>query len=134
VIWVPWTRGPAEPGDGPVVVSVTDYLPRSARHYPGVVAQGLRLRAGWFALDGAIGLLLHGLPLQLRSGSLSFWTSEEALRRYVGLPRHVAVMRRYGALGDLRSKTWTQERFAPQEARRTALEWLEEGRPGCSGD
>jgi hypothetical protein len=126
VIWVPWTRGPAEP-EGPVLVSVTDYVPRSVRHYPNVVLTGLRLRQGWFALDGAIGLLLHGRPLLRRSGSLSFWTSEEALEGYVTLPRHVQVMRRYRELGELRATRWTQPRFDLDAARRTALKWLDEG-------
>lgn len=81
MIWVPWAPGPVDAGDGPVVVSVTDYVPRAARHFPEVVLQGLRLRQGWFAMAGAVGLLLHSRPLLRRSGSLSFWTGEEALER-----------------------------------------------------
>ncbi len=128
VIWVPWMPGPAEPApDAPVVVSVTDYVPRSVRDYPGVVLRGLGLRQGWFALDGAIGLLLHSRPLSRRSGSLSFWTSEEALERYVALPRHVRIMRRYAELGQLRAKRWTQARFDLDGARRDARTWLDEG-------
>ena len=126
MIWIPWTPGPAEP-DGPVLVSVTDYAPRSSRHFPEVVAQGLRLRAGWFALEGAVGLFLHGRPLLRRSGSLSFWTSEEALERYVSLPRHVRIMRRYAELGELRATRWTQPRLDPEDARGTATKWLNDG-------
>lgn len=120
--------GPADAHEGPVVVSVTDYTPRAARHFPGVVLRGLRLRQGWFALEGAVGLVLHSRPLRWRSGSLSFWTSEEALERYVTLPLHIGIMRRYGELGDLRAKRWTQPRLDVGEARRTAMSWLEAGR------
>jgi hypothetical protein len=44
-------------------------------------------------------------------GSLSVWTDAADLRRWIGLPRHVQVMRRYKPRGTARSTQWTRETF-----------------------
>lgn len=45
------------------------------------------------------------------TGSLSVWTDEADLRRWIGLPRHAEVMRRYRPRGMARSTQWTCETF-----------------------
>jgi hypothetical protein len=120
-----WAPGPAQGESGPVVVSFTDLRWR-ARDGIGMMLTGLRLRMGWYALPGAVGLWLWALPLERRSGSISIWTSEDDLRRFVALPAHVAIMRRYRDRGTLRSATWRAERFARGEVLARARRWIAE--------
>jgi hypothetical protein len=70
--WLPWREGPAAARHtGPVIVSLTDFRAHHARDLPGIYLSGLRLREGWYAMPGAIGLWLWGQPLQRRGGSLT---------------------------------------------------------------
>jgi hypothetical protein len=105
-----WTEGPSG-ADGSVLVSVTDFEVLDLRDRIGAWVQGIRLRRAWPSMPGAIGLWLWVKPLSRRSGSVSVWRSEEDLRRFVGWPRHVAIMRRYRGAGELSSATWWAERF-----------------------
>lgn len=108
------------------MVSVTDFRPDHLRDVPRILATGLRLRLGWYAMPGAAGLWLWSLPLARRSGSVSVWTSEEALRGFVGLQKHVAIMRRYRDRGSLRSTMWLADRFSRTEVLDGARRWIEE--------
>ena len=119
-----WTPGPAREAGGPVVVSVTDFTSHRRRDYPSVIATGLRLQMGWYALRGAVGLRLWSLPLAGRSGSISVWESAEALREFVALPAHIEIMRRYRDRGRLRSTTWNSERYEHREVSRNARDWI----------
>jgi hypothetical protein len=123
-IVIPWTPGPVPATGGPAVVSVTDFTLRGWTHYPDVARSGLRLRLGWFAMPGAVGLWLWTLPLALRTGSISVWSDTDALRRFVGLPLHVDVMRRNRDRGTIRSTTWAVEAFEPAEQRELARQWI----------
>ncbi len=121
-----WAPGPAEAaadGDG-VIVSVTDFAAVRRRDTPAIARTGIRLRQGWYAMPGAVGLWLWSLPLQRRSGSVSVWTSEENLRRFVTLPAHLAVMRRFKTMGRLRSATWQAEQFVAADTNRRARRWI----------
>jgi hypothetical protein len=64
------------------------------------------------------------LPLALRTGSISVWSDEAALRRFVGLPLHVDVMRRNRDRGTVRSATWAVEEFDAAEQRERARTWI----------
>jgi hypothetical protein len=44
-------------------------------------------------------------------GSISIWTRETELRRFVGLPHHIRIMRHYRTRGALTSDQWHEERF-----------------------
>ena len=120
------TDGPATDPEGEVVVSVTDFRPDHLRDAPRVMASGLRLKLGWYAMPGAVGLWLWSLPLARRSGSISVWTSTDDLRGFVRLPGHVAIMRRYRDRGSLRSTTWAAERFNVAEVLERACHWIAE--------
>ena len=120
--------GPDAGTSGPVVVSVTDFAMARWRHVPGVTLTGLRLRMGWYAMPGAVGLWLWSLPTRRRSGSISVWTDEDDLRRFVALPEHVAVMRRNRDRGALRATTWRSERFAAGDVLSSAMRRVAEGR------
>lgn len=121
---VSWMPGPASAGDGPVVVSVTEYAAHSLRHLPGVAYNGMRMREGWYAMPGAVGLWLWSLPASGLSGSISVWTDTEALQRFVGLPHHVDIMRRYGDRGDVRSTTWEADNFDRPGTLARARGWI----------
>jgi len=75
-------------------------------------------------MPGAVGLWLWSLPFERRSGSVSVWTSEEDLRRFVTLPAHVAIMRRFKKAGRLRSATWRTDRFAAAATMGRARRWI----------
>lgn len=127
-VWLPWRPGPAADGEGVVVVNLTDFQAHRLRDLPGIYWSGLRLREGWYAMPGAVGLWLWSRPRERgRGGSVSVWRSEADLRRFVALPAHAAVMRRYRTLGRLRSATWQMDRFtvfaARAEARQRIRGW-----------
>ncbi|GGV04236.1 hypothetical protein GCM10010182_23150 [Actinomadura cremea] len=104
--------GPAT-SPGPVLVSVTDFTAASALDLPGVFRAGMALRRLWPDLPGAVGLWLWAVPLERRCGSVSVWTDGAALRSFVALPEHVAIMRRYRGRGEIRSVTWEADVFDP---------------------
>lgn len=110
-MWLPWIAGPYEETAGPVLVSLTEFRANAWRHLPGMGRIALGLRAGWYGLSGAVGLYLWSDLPRRCVGSLSIWTDEADLRRWIALPRHVQVMRRYRPRGMARSTQWTCETF-----------------------
>ncbi|WCB95249.1 hypothetical protein DSM104299_03992 [Baekduia alba] len=108
--------GSAPPTDGPVVVSYTEFTARRLWQLPGIAWAGFGLRRGWWAMPGALGVVLYVDVRARRGGSMSAWSSAEDLRRFVALPRHVAIMRRYRTRVSVRATTWTTEGFRPGAA------------------
>lgn len=119
-----WMPGPVDPRDANVVVSVTEFSADHHRALPGVAVNGLRMRMGWYAMPGAIGMWLWMTPVAGRGGSISVWASEEDLERFVTLPHHVGIMRRYGDRGTVRSTTWTADRFDRSDTLDRARAWI----------
>jgi hypothetical protein len=122
---VPWKAGPAADAGGELLVSLTDFTVARWRDVPGMWLTGLRLRRGWPETEGAVGLWLWAVPRQRRSGSVSVWTSEDALRGFVRRPDHVAIMRRYRDCGVLESTSWQMERAEPGAVWSEALRRLQ---------
>jgi heme-degrading monooxygenase HmoA len=117
--------------DGPALVSVTDFHPHHARAAPGVFLSALRLREGWYAMPGALGMWLWTRPLQRgRCGSVSVWESEADMRRFVALPAHLAIMRKYRSLGTLNSATFSIDQPLPLAVREAAGRILADGSHG----
>jgi hypothetical protein len=108
---VKWKPGPEADTAGEVLVSLTDFTADRRLDLPRVWRDGYRLRRAWPTLDGAVGLWLWTLPSQRRSGSISVWTSEEALNAFVRWPVHVAIMRHYRERGSMQPDSWWSERF-----------------------
>jgi hypothetical protein len=119
-----WMPGPVDPGDAPVVVSVTEFSAHHRRVLPGVAANGLRMRMGWYAMSGAVGMWLWMLPTAGCGGSVSVWASEDDLERFINLPHHVDIMRRYGDRGTVRSTMWTADRFDRTVVLERARDWI----------
>jgi hypothetical protein len=108
--------GPVPRTDGKVLVSLTEFTARRRRDLPAIARDGLALSRGWWAMPGAIGVLLYLDGLSGRGGSLSVWATEEDLRRFIALPRHVAIMRKYRSRVAVRSAMWWTEGFRVAEA------------------
>ncbi|MHB8696275.1 MAG: hypothetical protein ACYDHH_34105 [Solirubrobacteraceae bacterium] len=123
-ILTPWAPGPVTDPAGAVVVSVTEFAAHRVRDLPGIWLTGLQLRMGWWAMPGAIGLWLWSVPTSAKGGSVSVWTSQDDLRRFVGLPRHIEVMRRNRERGTVRSTTWTADKFVRADVLHRAREWI----------
>jgi hypothetical protein len=119
-----WMPGPVDPHDANVVVSVTEFAARHRRDLPGIAVKGLRMRMGWYAMPGAVGMWLWAVPAPVRSGSVSVWASEEDLERFITLPHHVDIMKRYGDRGTVRSTTWREERFDHTAILQRARTWI----------
>src|ERR1700759_288896 len=81
LVLTPWMAGPVEPGDAEGTVSVTEYSAHHRRTLPGAAVNGLRMRLGWYAMPGAVGLWLWMLPTAGRGGSISVWAAEADLER-----------------------------------------------------
>jgi hypothetical protein len=109
-----------------VLVSLTDLRMHRWRHVPGATLAGLRLRRAWPQMQGAVGLWLWSEPLRRRSGSISVWTSEEDLMRFVRWPVHVAIMSRYRDRGALTASSWEVDEFSRRDVLREAERRLSE--------
>jgi hypothetical protein len=122
-----WKPGPeSREAGGPWVVSVTEFRFRRLRHLPGIFRAGMGFRRRWGEMPGAVGLALYFEPGARRLGSISVWRDEADLRRFVALPVHVAIMRRYRPRGTVRSATWRGALAPPAQA-------LERARAGWAG-
>jgi len=110
------TPGPVARTDGPVVVSLTEFTARRLGDLPAIVRDGLALKRGWWAMPGAISVLLYLEPGRRIGGSLSVWAGENELKRFVALPRHREIVRRHRAHVTVRAATWHMERFRVEDA------------------
>jgi hypothetical protein len=120
----PWMAGPHDPADAPVVVSVTDFTAHHLHTLPTVAVNGMRMRMGWYAMPGAVGLWLWSVPAAARSGSISIWATEGDLERFINLPHHVGIMQRYAPRGSVRSTTWTADTFDSHVILDRARTWI----------
>jgi hypothetical protein len=108
--------GPLPRTDATVIVSLTEFTARRRRDLPAIALDGLALSRGWWAMPGAIGVLLYLDVIAGRGGSLSVWAAEEDLQRFIALPRHLAIIRKYRSRVTVRSATWSTERFRVAQA------------------
>jgi hypothetical protein len=106
-----WKSGTTDAVQGPVHVSMNDYLIHRWRDIPRVAWEGMRLRRRWPETEGALGLWMAAMGSGRRQVSVSVWRSPEDLRRFVRTPEHLRIMREYRSAGDLHTNAWTAERF-----------------------
>lgn len=109
--WRLWKTGVRPSLDGPVHVSMNDYLVHDARDIPRVVIAGLRFRHAWPRTEGALGLWIACTSSGRRQISVSVWRTSDDLKRFVRTPTHRRVMRDFRGAGDLHTNAWTAERF-----------------------
>jgi hypothetical protein len=107
-----WKRGPAAgSNEGPVLISYTEFTPHTLRDLPRIYFAAERLRQACTELEGAVGVTTYWQLFKRRAGSVSVWEDEAALRRFVALPFHVEIMRRYRSRGSLRAVEWRADSF-----------------------
>jgi hypothetical protein len=112
-----------------VIVSLTEFTADRLRDLAAIARDGLALRRGWWAMPGAIGVALYVDAPRRRGGALSVWASAEDLRRFVALPRHREIVRRYGPRVTVRAATWTTESFHADDVFARREELLEAAGP-----
>ncbi|MGW5701120.1 hypothetical protein [Amycolatopsis japonica] len=119
-----WMPGHAADFSGDMLVSVTALTLDGFRSTPGAYRAGYVLSREWPRLPGAVGQWLWAEPLRRRLGSVSVWRDREGLRGFVGLPAHVAIMRKYRDLGTARATTWRTADLDSRAIWRKAEQWL----------
>ncbi|MCF3124268.1 hypothetical protein IPZ68_31835 [Streptomyces arenae] len=105
----PWQPGPDPHPQGPVLVSLTEFTARRRGRLLPIALDGLRLRRAWPLMPGAVGMWLWVDPLRRRSGSVSLWRDEAALRGFVTHPDHRRTVRAHRDHGRMRATVWTAE-------------------------
>jgi heme-degrading monooxygenase HmoA len=123
-----WKRGPAAESTGPFLVSYTEFTPHTMRDVPGIYFAAEKLRSACAELEGVVGVAVYWQLFRRRGGSLSVWEDEAALQRFVSLPLHVEIMRRYRDRGSLRAIDWQAESFALRTALEEGQRALDEGK------
>jgi hypothetical protein len=127
---LPWTPGPAE-REGTVFVSATRFTYRRFWHMPFVFWHGLALRRQWGRVEGAIGMLTGASLFQRTTYTVSAWTTERDLQRWIGSRYHAHLMKDYrGYVESAGAASWLTEVFEPHAAWREALARL--GAPAAS--
>jgi hypothetical protein len=106
-----WEGGPAASSPGPFFISYTEFTPRKAHDVVGIYFAARRLIAACAGLEGAVGVTTYWRLRQWRGGSLSVWETAEALQRFVRLPYHVEIMRKYRNRGNVQSTDWWSDSF-----------------------
>jgi hypothetical protein len=114
-----WKAGPAADAPGPFLFSFTQFTPHRVRDLPAIWLAAERLSGELVEIEGACGVLVYFRPGRRSVGSLSAWTGEAALARFVSLPYHREIMRRYRPRGlPLRSAKWWAEELRVDSALR----------------
>ena len=92
---LPWTVAqPASP-DTDVVVLASRLRLRSLRHVPGLLRHALKIRRQVRRSSGALGVSLIAQPFARTFWTLSAWTGDDAISRFVGEEPHRSTMTRY---------------------------------------
>lgn len=120
-----WRRGAAAAFAGPLLLSYTEFTPSAMRDLPAIYRAAGRLLDACEGLEGAVGVAVYWRLPRRRVGSLSAWTGPDALRRFVSLPLHLEVMRRFRDRGSLRSAEWRAEGFELRAALRDGARAVE---------
>lgn len=126
-----WKRGLAIGSAGPFLVSYTEFAPYTIRDVPAIYFAAEQLRSACTELEGAVGVTTYWQLFRRRVGSVSVWESEAALRRFVSLPFHVEIMRRYRDRGALRATSWQADSFALRAAMQEGQRALDGGGRGA---
>jgi hypothetical protein len=120
-----WKPGHAAPADGPLFVAMSVFEYDRYRDLPGIALTGARLRRTWPARQGAVALLQWTQLLAKRTGSLSVWTSEADLMRFLRSPEHTSVMRRWRGRMSGTSHRWEIPHFSRSQLWRDARRRLD---------
>jgi hypothetical protein len=124
---LPWTTTD-ERADEVVVLASRLRLER-VRDVPGFLREALAIRRQVLGSPGAVGVSLLAQPLRRTFWTLSAWTDEEAIHRFVGELPHRATMAKYhDRLEAAEFTTWTTGATTLPGARSNARELWSDGR------
>jgi hypothetical protein len=121
-----WRTGPAAGVEGGLV-SATRTVMHRYRDLPGILRGGSRLLRHWDEHDGGIGVQVAVDLIRRTSWTVSLWTDEEALRRFVRSSRHQATIRPYRSRVTVTGVTFLSEPFDLEEAWTQAAVQLGDG-------
>jgi hypothetical protein len=111
-----WKRGSVDYKQGAFMLSATRFTYRNLTDMPGVFWHGLGLRRNWAQIEGAIGVFIGADLLQRTTYTVSAWSDEADLRRWLASPEHARLMRGYGPrLQSSAAVSWTADRLALRE-------------------
>jgi hypothetical protein len=96
------------------------------RDVPAIYFAAERLRKACTELEGAVGVAVYWQLFRGRGGSISAWEDKTALRRFVSLPYHVEIMRRYRTRGSVRAIDWPADAFDLGDACRSGQRALDQ--------
>jgi hypothetical protein len=106
-----WKPGSVAGFEGPVHVSMNDFLIHRLADIPRVAWEGMGLRRRWPETEGALGLWFAAFRAGRRQVSVSVWESPGDLKLFVRSPEHLRIMREYRGRGALFTNAWTAERL-----------------------
>ncbi len=111
MLTIPWTISDGsvddERGEEVVVLASRLQLDR-VRDVPGFLRAALAIRRQVLASPGAIGVSLVAQPARKTFWTLSAWTGDEAIGRFVGEQPHRTIMAKYhDRLDGAEFTTWT---------------------------
>jgi hypothetical protein len=125
---LPWTTTAvaSDPGADAVVLGSRLEL-RSLRDVPAFMGAALKLRKQVREMPGTLGVSLIAQPSRKTFWTLSAWIDQPSLDAFVGMPAHVAVMRRFhDRLEDSAFTTWKMSTTELPEPRSNAKKlWSE---------
>ncbi len=110
-----WQSGPVPLTLCGAHVSLTDFTATTHPQAAAVALAGLRLRRTWPKTPGALGMWLWADAAGKRSGAVSVWSDEVALKEFVGRPDHIEIVKAHRGRGALRATAWAVEDFEPDE-------------------
>jgi hypothetical protein len=117
-----WQIGSSDGKAGPILWSATRFTYRRLVDMPGVFLHGLGLRRSWPEIEGAIGVFLAGDLFRRTTYTVSAWTDDASLRRWLRSPAHAQLVRRY--LSRMQSSTVVTWQVARLRVRGTFAEGL----------
>ena len=128
---LPWTTTDerADERADEVVVLASRLQLRRVRDVPGFLRAALAIRRQVLRSPGAVGVSLLAQPAHRTFWTLSAWTDEEAIGRFVGELPHRATMSRYhDRLAGAEFTTWTTEAATLPGARSNARDLWSDGK------
>lgn len=109
------------------MISMTQYTTTQVTDVPAIWRASERLGDQLAMIDGAVGVLTYFRPAHRQVGSLSIWADDRGLAKFMGLPYHVEIMRKYRPRGlPIRSAKWWTEEFRIGVALMEGLQLLDD--------
>lgn len=122
-----WKTGPAAGAQGPFMISVTQYTPGHLSDVLDIWRASEALGDELVEIDGAVGVMTYAQPGRRHVGSISIWTDDKGLGKFIRLPYHVEIMNKYRPRGlPIRSAKWWADDFRISEALSESLRMLDD--------